>query len=146
MAGQDYTPIMNVLGNIKCTICHPKSNLTFNREFEFFLLDSRESSAWISQKAININILKWLRRIYFFPFKMHIMRTSKYTAMRFAFTVFHYYWTKCTLWRRTRQQYAPEVNRHIPKDHRMKGTTLTIFWLLSPNVWRKYSYVYNDCI
>jgi len=54
MAVQDYTPVIKVLENLKCTICRPKSNLTFNREFDLHLGDSRESSAWISQKAINI--------------------------------------------------------------------------------------------
>jgi hypothetical protein len=45
MAGQDYTPTMNVLETLKCTTSHPKPNLTFNREFELLLVDSRESSA-----------------------------------------------------------------------------------------------------
>jgi len=37
-----YTPIMEVLETLKCTTCCPKSNLTFNREFELLLKDRME--------------------------------------------------------------------------------------------------------
>ena len=67
MAVQDYTPLMEVLETLKCTICRPKSNLTCNREIELHLVDSRESSVYISQKAINIDTLIWLwNKEYFF--------------------------------------------------------------------------------
>jgi len=33
MAMQDYTPVINVLETLKCTICRPKLNLTFTGEF-----------------------------------------------------------------------------------------------------------------
>jgi hypothetical protein len=42
---QDYTPVMKVLETLKCTACRRKSNLTFKREFELHLGDSREISA-----------------------------------------------------------------------------------------------------
>ena len=57
MSVQYYTPIMKVLETLKCTTCRPKSNLTLNREFELHLGSSRESSAYISQKAVNIDTL-----------------------------------------------------------------------------------------
>ena len=51
---QDYTPVMKVLEDLKCTTC-PETNLIFSIEFELLLGDSREISAYISQKAINID-------------------------------------------------------------------------------------------
>jgi len=63
MSVQDYTPVMDVLETLKSTTCRPKSNLTFNREFEHLLGDSMEISAWIYQKEININTLIWLNFI-----------------------------------------------------------------------------------
>ena len=39
MAVQDYTRIMEGLETLKCTTCRPKSNLTFNGEFELHLGD-----------------------------------------------------------------------------------------------------------
>ena len=45
MSVQDYTPVMDVLETLKSTTCRPKSNLTFNREFEHLLGDSMEISA-----------------------------------------------------------------------------------------------------
>jgi len=51
---QDYTPVINILETLKCSICRPKSNIKFNREFVHLLWDSKESSTWISKKAVNI--------------------------------------------------------------------------------------------
>jgi len=51
---QDDTEIMKVLETLKCTACHPKSDLIFSREFDLQLGNSRGSSTWISQKAIKI--------------------------------------------------------------------------------------------
>jgi len=41
----DYTPVIKVLETLKYTSCRPKSNITFNRDFELLLGDSRESWA-----------------------------------------------------------------------------------------------------
>jgi hypothetical protein len=54
MAVQDYTPVMKVLETPKHTICCLKLNLILTIEFELHLGDRRESTARISQKAINI--------------------------------------------------------------------------------------------
>jgi hypothetical protein len=57
MSVQDYTAVIKVLETRKYTTFRPKTNLTLNRKFELYMGESREISARISQKAINIDTL-----------------------------------------------------------------------------------------
>jgi len=66
MTRQDYTPIMNVLGTIKCTTCHPKSNLTLNREFELLLLHSRENFGMNFPEGDKYQYIKMTKKNLFF--------------------------------------------------------------------------------